>query len=71
MLLGDREPPSQGGFYTPFGESEAGLYLDLARGTWDRTEGALEWLRKRTALPPRPAKRKGSQGKRKKKGRRG
>jgi tetratricopeptide (TPR) repeat protein len=70
MLLGDREPPPSVGFYTPFGESEAGAYLDAARDTWGRTEGALEWLGKRTALPPRPAKRKGSKGKRKKKGRR-
>jgi tetratricopeptide (TPR) repeat protein len=66
MLLGDREPPPEGGFYSPFGEDEAGLYLALARDTWDDTEGALEWLRKRTASPPRPQKRK---GKTKKKGR--
>ncbi len=65
MLLGEREPPPRGDFYSPSGEDEAGLYLDLARDTWDDTEGALEWLRKRTASPP---KRKGK--KRKAKGRR-
>ncbi|MFL6262160.1 MAG: hypothetical protein ACJ76Y_20885, partial [Thermoanaerobaculia bacterium] len=65
MLLGDREPPPRGGFYSPGEEDEAGLYLDLARDTWEDTEGALGWLRKRTAPPPRPPKRKGK-GKRKK-----
>ncbi|HEY2289054.1 MAG TPA: tetratricopeptide repeat protein [Thermoanaerobaculia bacterium] len=59
MLLGDRTPPSRGDFYSPSGETEAGLYLDLSRDTWDDTEGALEWLRKRTSAPPRPPKRKG------------
>jgi tetratricopeptide (TPR) repeat protein len=68
MLLGDREPPPPGGFYSPSGEDEAGLYVDLARDTWDDTEGALEWLRKRTASPPNPpkgkGKRKGKKGRR-------
>ncbi|HEY4592308.1 MAG TPA: tetratricopeptide repeat protein, partial [Thermoanaerobaculia bacterium] len=59
MLLGDLEPPPRGDFYSPSGEREAGLYLTLSRGTWAQTEGALEWLRKRTAPPPRPPKRKG------------
>ena len=65
MLLGDLEPPPRGDFYSPSGEREAGLYLALSRHTWAGTEGALEWLRKRTAPPPRPAKRKGK-GKKKK-----
>jgi hypothetical protein len=65
MLLGDLEPPPREPFYSPSGEGEAGLYLVLSRHTWDETEGALEWLRKRTAPPPRPAKRKGK-GKKKK-----
>ncbi len=69
MLLGDLDPPPRGDFYSPSGEGEAGLYLVLSRGTWARTEGALEWLRKRTAPPLRPPQRKKSKGK-KKRGRR-
>ena len=68
MLLGDLEPPPRGDFYSPSGEEEAGLYLALSRGTWARTAGALEWLRKRTAPSPRPPKRKGKR--KKKRGRR-
>ncbi len=70
LLLGELAPPPREDFYSPSGEDEAGLYLDLSRDTWAETEGALEWLRKRTASPPRPAKRKASKGKRKKNGRR-
>ncbi|HEY4587854.1 MAG TPA: tetratricopeptide repeat protein, partial [Thermoanaerobaculia bacterium] len=66
MLLGDRVPPPRDDSYSPSGEDEAGLYLVLARDTWDDTEGALEWLRKRTAPPPRPPKRPKRKGKRKK-----
>jgi tetratricopeptide (TPR) repeat protein len=66
MLLGDRVPPPRDDSYSPSGEDEAGLYLVLARDTWDDTEGALEWLRKRTAPPPRPPKRPKRTGKRKK-----
>jgi tetratricopeptide (TPR) repeat protein len=68
MLLGDREAPPLGGFYSPGGEDEAGLYLDLSHDTWAETEGALEWLRKRTAPPPRPPKRKGKGKKRARRG---
>ena len=69
MLLGHREPPLQAGFYSPGGADEAGLYLDLARGTWKDTEGALDWLRKRAASPSPGPKRKSKSAK-KKKGRR-
>ena len=65
MLLGGREIPTEGGFYSAGGEDEAGLCVELSLETWATTEGALDWLRKRTALPPRP-KGKGK-GKRKKK----
>jgi tetratricopeptide (TPR) repeat protein len=68
MLLGDREAPPRGGFYSPGGEDEAGLYLDLSLDTWSQTEGALDWLRKRTAAPPRPPKRKGKRKRAKKRG---
>ena len=65
MLLGDREVPPEGGFYSPGGEDEAGLCVELSLDTWATTEGALDWLRKRTASPLRP-KGKGK-AKRKKK----
>jgi hypothetical protein len=35
-----------------------GLCVELSLDTWAATAGALDWLHKRTALPPRP-KRKG------------
>jgi tetratricopeptide (TPR) repeat protein len=65
MLLRDRGLPFSDGTYSFGSEEEADLYFDLARETWAGTPGALDWLRKRTALPPR---RKGrSKSKRKKK----
>ncbi len=57
--------PPEPAFYSAGGEDEAGLCVELSLGTWATTEGALDWLRKRTALPPRPKGR--GKGKRKKK----
>ena len=65
MLLRDRGLPFSDGMYSPGSEEEADLYFDLARETWAGTPGALDWLQKRTALPPRPKGR--SKSKRKKK----
>jgi hypothetical protein len=65
MLLGDLEVPPPADFFRPGWEDEAALCAELSRDTWATTAGALDWLRKRTALPPRP-KGKGK-GKRKKK----
>jgi tetratricopeptide (TPR) repeat protein len=65
MLLRDRGLPFSDGMYSPGSEEEADVYFDLARETWAGTPGALDWLRKRTALPPRPKGR--SKSKRKKK----
>lgn len=38
-------------------EEEASFYVILALGTWSGTEGALDWLRRRTTLPARPPKK--------------
>lgn len=57
MLLRDHGLPFSEGMYSPGSEEEADLYFDLARETWAGTPGALDWLRKRTALPPRPKSR--------------
>ena len=45
MLLGDREVPPEARFYSPGGEDEAGLCVELSLDTWAATEGALDWLR--------------------------
>ncbi|HET9208753.1 MAG TPA: tetratricopeptide repeat protein, partial [Thermoanaerobaculia bacterium] len=63
ILLGELDPPLRGDLYVSSGESEAGLYLVLARHTWADTEGALDWLRKRTAPSPRPPKKGKRKGK--------
>ncbi len=64
MLLGDYEVPPAPAFYSAGGEDEAGLCVELSHGSWDATAGALDWLRKRTALPPRSkGKRKGKKKK--------
>jgi tetratricopeptide (TPR) repeat protein len=43
--------------FAPGREEEAAFYVILALGTWAGTEGALDWLRKRTTLPARPKKK--------------
>ena len=44
--------------FAPGREEEAAFYAILSLGTWAGTEGALDWLRKRTTLPARPKKKK-------------
>ena len=65
-LLHTRAIAGEDGYFSLGQEDEATFYLVLSQGTWDSTEGALDWLRKRTALPVRP-KKKGKTKKGKKK----
>lgn len=48
LLLRTRRMPSLKALYTPGTEEEAAIYLALSRGTWEKTPGALDWLRERT-----------------------
>jgi tetratricopeptide (TPR) repeat protein len=54
MLLRTRLLPPPTGGYSPGREDEAALYFNLSYEAWVQTPGALDWLRKRTAPPPRP-----------------
>ena len=51
--------------FAPGRIEEATFYLILSLDTWAGTEGALDWLRKRTTLPPRPKKSKAKKGRKK------
>lgn len=64
MLLGKRLPQLSADFYRPGDENEAGFYFDLGAEAWVESPGALDWLRKRTALPPRARKGKSKRKKR-------
>ncbi len=66
LLLRTQEVSAIPGMYSPGGREEAALYYDLSLETWAKTPGALDWLRKRTAVPARAKART----KRKKKKRR-
>lgn len=48
LLLRTRRMPPLSAIYTPGTEEEAAVYLALSRGTWEKTPGALDWLRERT-----------------------
>jgi tetratricopeptide (TPR) repeat protein len=48
LLLRTRRMPHPSTFYLPGTEEEAAVYLSLSRGTWEKTPGALDWLRERT-----------------------
>lgn len=50
LLLRTRTMPTSAlGLYSPGTEGEAAIYVSLARGTWEKTPGALDWLRERTS----------------------
>ena len=66
LLLQTRALPPPSPFFSPGREEEAVLYRVLSWETWTGTAGALDWLRQRTAPPPKPG-RKGKAKKRKKK----
>ncbi len=72
LLLRTHPMPSLEGFYSPGTEGEAAAYVSLDRGTWEKTPGALDWLRERTAaaIPVHSKTRPRARGKKKKKKRR-
>jgi tetratricopeptide (TPR) repeat protein len=56
-LLHTRELPPPTGWLAPGRQEEAALCCVLSGETWTETAGALDWLRQRTARPPKPARK--------------
>jgi tetratricopeptide (TPR) repeat protein len=68
LLLRTSPASSPSVAYGPGTEGEAAIYLSLARGTWEKTPGALDWLRDRTAAAiPVRSKAQGKKSTKKKK----
>jgi tetratricopeptide (TPR) repeat protein len=68
LLLRTRRMSFPGADYSPGTEGEAAIYFSLSRGTWEKTPGALDWLRERTAAAvPVRSKARGKKDKKKKK----
>lgn len=57
FLLRTRGVTEEPSHFAPGRQEEAALYIVLSLDTWAGTEGALDWLRKRTTLPARPKKK--------------
>jgi len=70
LLLGKRKPRPPADTYAPRSEEEAALYLMASCRTWESTPGALDWLRDRTKLPPKPKGKRSAEKRGKKKRRR-
>lgn len=70
LLLRTSQMPSPSNFYTPGTKEEAAAYPPLSRGTWEKTPGALDWLRERTVATVRSKSRSKTRGKKNKKRRR-
>ena len=70
LLLRTSLMPPPTNFYTPGTKEEAAVYLPLSRGTWERTPGALDWLRERTVAAVRAKTRSKARGKKDRKKRR-
>lgn len=64
LLRTSRMPPLKA-MYTVGTEEEAAVYLALSRGTWEKTPGALDWLRERTVTAAARAVRSKARGKKK------
>jgi tetratricopeptide (TPR) repeat protein len=54
LLLGIRSLPAPTDTYSPGREDEAAFYYLLSYGTWEKTPGALDWLRQRASPPSQP-----------------
>lgn len=67
LLLRTRRMPLLNTPSFPGTEGEAAIYLSLSREAWEKTRGALDWLRERTVGAVRAKARAKARGKRKKK----
>ena len=71
LLLRTRQMPAPVPIYSPGTEGEAAIYFALSHETWEKTPGALDWLRERTVTTTvravRSKARSKARGKKKKK----
>jgi tetratricopeptide (TPR) repeat protein len=67
LLIRTRKMPFPTTFSLPGTEEEAAAYFSLSHETWEKTPGALDWLRERTVAAVRSKSRAKARGKTKKK----